>query len=162
MSNVTPFLWFDGRAEEAANFYVATFRAGGRSASITEDLRCGDAGPSPKGSVLTVSFTLDGQDFVALNGGPHYSFTPAVSFMMTCTTQTEIDYFWDALGAGGVPFACGWLNDRFGLSWQVTPAILLEYLKSSDQEASARAMKAMMGMIKLDIAQLAAAYEGNG
>ena len=158
--NLAACLWFDGKAEEAPNFYVATFKAGGRQAAITDELRCGEVGPGPVGSVLTVSFELEGRPFIALNGGPHFKFNHAVSFMVMCTTQAEIDYFWDKLQeGGGAPSECGWLTDRFGLSWQVTPAQLLEYLKSADTAASQRAMKSMMTMAKLDIATLKKAYE---
>ncbi len=164
--NLPACLWYDGRAEEAANFYVATFTAGGRQAAITDELRWGEVRPEPHkdaavGSVLTVSFELEGRPFVALNGGPHFKFTPAVSFMVLCTTQQEIDHFWTALQAdGGQPSQCGWLNDRFGLSWQVCPRQLLDMHKSPDRAAADRAMKAMMGMVKLDLASLEKAFKG--
>ena len=160
MSKIAPCLWFDGQAEEAANFYVSTFRACGQDAAIGEILRWGDVGPGPKGSVLTVEFTLAGQDFVALNGGPQYSFTPAISMMVNCADQGEVDRFWDRLGEGGTPVQCGWLTDRFGVSWQVAPTELLAMLRDPDLARSGRAMQAMMGMVKLDLAALRAAYEG--
>ena len=160
MRNIVPCLWFDGKAEEAANFYVATFTSGGRQARIVDELRHGDAGPGPKGSILTMTFELEGQTFVALNGNAQNSFTHAVSFMVNCPTQAEIDYFWGALGAGGAPVACGWLTDRYGLSWQVVPPQLLDYLKSQDEAAAERAMRAMMQMVKLDLPALEAAYRG--
>ena len=159
--NLSACLWYDGQAEEAANFYVATFKTGGRPAAITDELRWGEVGHGTPGSILTVSFELEGRPFIALDGGPHFKFNPAVSFMVMCTTQKEIDYFWDKLQeGGGLPSQCGWLNDRFGMSWQVAPAQLLEYLKSSDIAAAGRAMAAMMGMIKLDLAALTKAFEG--
>jgi predicted 3-demethylubiquinone-9 3-methyltransferase (glyoxalase superfamily) len=158
--NMMSCLWYDGRAEEAANFYVDTFKAAGRQAAITDELRWGEVGPGPAGSILTISFELEGRPFVALNGGPHFTFTPAVSFMVSCSTQKEIDYFWEKLQeGGGRPSQCGWLNDRFGLSWQVVAAPLYDFLKSSDKAASGRAMAAMMEMTKLDIAKLQAAYD---
>jgi two-component system sensor histidine kinase QseC len=159
--NLSACLWYDGQAEDAANFYVATFKAGGRQAAITDELRWGDVGPGPAGSVLTVSFELEGRPFIALNGGPHFKFNPAVSFMIVCTTQKEIDYFWETLQKdGGQPSQCGWLSDRFGLSWQVAPQQLLDYHKSADKAAAGRAMTAMMGMTKLDLAALTKAFEG--
>jgi predicted 3-demethylubiquinone-9 3-methyltransferase (glyoxalase superfamily) len=155
MFNITPFLWFDGNAEEAAQFYVSTFP----NSQIDEIVRRGDAGPGPEGSVLTVTFTLDGRPFVALNGGPHYQLTPAVSFFIYCETQDEIDNLWEKLGEGGTPLQCGWITDRFGLTWQVTPKVLLKMLADPDQEKADRVMKAMMQMVKLDIATLKRAYD---
>jgi len=161
LNNLAACLWYDGQAEEAANFYVATFTAGGRLAAITDELRWGEVGHGVPGSILTVSFELEGRPFVALNGGPNYKFNPAVSFMVMCTTQTEIDYFWDTLQqGGGQPVQCGWLTDRFGMSWQVAPPQLLGYLKSADTAAAGRAMEAMMGMVKLDLAALTKAFDG--
>lgn len=160
-ANLAACLWYDGQAEEAANFYVAIFKAGGRQAAITDELRHGEAGPGPVGSILTVGFELEGRPFIALNGGPNFKFNHSVSFMVMCTTQTEIEYFWNKLQeGGGAPSECGWLIDRFGLSWQVTPVQLLDYLKSSDTAASQRAMRSMMTMAKLDIAELKKAFEG--
>jgi len=159
--NLPACLWYDGQAEAAANFYVATFKKGGRQAAITDELRWGEVGHGVPGSILTVNFELEGRPFIALNGGPNYTLSPAVSFMVICETQHEIDYFWETLQAGGgQPSQCGWLSDRFGLSWQVAPAQLLGYLKSPDRAAADRAMTAMMGMIKLDLAALTQAYEG--
>ena len=148
---ITPFLWFDGKAEEAAKFYVSIFR----NAKITNTMHTGDAGPGPKGSVLTVTFELDGQEFVGLNGGPQYSFTPAVSFCIMCESQSEVDEYWEKLLAGGgKPVACGWLTDKYGLSWQVTPRALPMLLQDKDQAKAARVMKAMMTMVKIDVAAL--------
>ena len=147
---ITPCLWFDGKAEEAAKFYVSVFK----NAKITNTMYYGDAGPGPKGSVLTVTFEIDGQEFVGLNGGPHYSFTPAVSFFIPCDTQEEVDHYWEKLLAGGKPMACGWLSDKYGLSWQVVPRMLPILLQDKDQAKSRRVMEAMMKMIKLDIATL--------
>jgi predicted 3-demethylubiquinone-9 3-methyltransferase (glyoxalase superfamily) len=143
-SRITPFLWFDSNAEEAADFYVSVFP---NSRKLSELRNTGDA-PGPKGGVLTVSFELDGLRFTALNGGPAYQFTPAISFAVRCDTQQEIDDYWSKLTAGGKEIQCGWLVDKFGLSWQIVPARLPELLKDS------RAMQAMMKMKKLDIAEL--------
>jgi len=143
-SRITPFLWFDSNAEEAADFYVSTFP---NSRKLSELRNTGDA-PGPKGGVLTVSFELDGLRFTALNGGPVYQFTPAISFVVHCDTQPEIDNYWSKLTAGGKEVQCGWLVDKFGLSWQIVPARLPELLKDP------RAMQAMMKMKKLDIAEL--------
>ncbi len=148
MQKITPFLWFDGNAKEAAEFYVSLFP----NSRIGEILRYGDSGPGPKGAVLTVAFT-------ALNGGPHYRFTPAVSFFIRCETQYEIDTLWEKLGDGGTPLQCGWITDRFGLTWQVTPKTLLEMLADPDREKADRVTKAMMPMVKLDIATLQRAYD---
>ena len=159
MSKITPCLWFDDRAEEAAEFYVSTFRACGQDAAIGEVLRYGEGAPKPKGSVLTVAFTLAGQDFVALNGGPHYSFTPAISMTVNCGDQAEVDLFWERLCDGGTPVQCGWVTDRFGVSWQVVPTALIDMLKDPDPARSARVMQAMMGMVKLDLGALRRAYD---
>lgn len=153
---ITPFLWFDGRAEEAANWYVSIFR-NSRIGSIT---RCGAGGPGPAGSVLTVSFTLEGQEFIALNGGPMYQFSPAISFLVSCQTQAEIDELWAKLTAGGETQACGWLRDKFGVSWQITPAVLLPLLGDPDPGRAGRVMTAMQQMIKFDIQRLKDAAEG--
>lgn len=155
MSTITPCLWFDGRAEEAAEFYVAAFREGGHDAAMLDTLRVGDAGPGPKGAVLSVRFGLDGQEFVALNGGPHFTFSPAISLMVACKDQREVDWFWDRLSDGGKPGQCSWLEDRFGVSWQVVPTPLYALLQ--DQERSGPVMRALMGMTKLDLAALKAA-----
>jgi predicted 3-demethylubiquinone-9 3-methyltransferase (glyoxalase superfamily) len=159
MSNahrISTFLWFDGNAEEAVNFY-ASLIPGAKIGSIT---RNGDAGPGPKGSVLVMGFELAGQKFTALNGGPMYKFTEAISISVECETQGEIDRLWDALLDGGKAQACGWLKDRYGLSWQIVPSIMGELFSNKDPAASARAMQAMMKMVKFDIAALRRAYDG--
>jgi predicted 3-demethylubiquinone-9 3-methyltransferase (glyoxalase superfamily) len=155
MPKITPFLWFDGKAEEAANFYTSIFR----NAKIVGVMPYGEAGPQPAGSVMSVTFELEGQQFIALNGGPHFSFTPAISFFVTCETQEEVDGFWDKLSAGGEAIQCGWLRDKYGLSWQIVPAILGELLQDKNTEKSKRVMAAMLQMKKLDIAALRRAYE---
>jgi predicted 3-demethylubiquinone-9 3-methyltransferase (glyoxalase superfamily) len=156
MQKPTPNLWFDGNAEEAMNFYVSLFP----NAKVTNVVRYTEAGPGPAGSVLTVAFEINGQDFVGINGGPHYKFTPAVSFSVMCETQAEIDTLWNALLEGGAPSQCGWLTDKFGLSWQIVPKILPEYLQDKDRAKANRVMQAMLKMVKLDIAALQRAYEG--
>lgn len=158
MSTLSLCLWFDEAAEEAAAFYVETFRACGQPAALGDTMRYTEGSPRPAGSALSVGFTLAGQDFIALNGGPHFTFTPAISLFVTCADQAEIDRFWDALLVGGSPQRCGWLTDRFGVSWQVVPARLGEMLHDPDRERAGRAMQAMLGMVKLDIAALEAAY----
>jgi predicted 3-demethylubiquinone-9 3-methyltransferase (glyoxalase superfamily) len=150
MSRITPFLWFDKEAEEAAKFYVSIFP----NSRITSTARYGEAGPGAPGSVMTVGFVLDGAEFTALNAGPQFKFNEAVSFLVHCKDQGEVDYYWDKLGAGGTPNVCGWLKDKFGLSWQVTPDILLELIQDKDAAKAQRVMKAMMGMKKIDIAGL--------
>ena len=155
MQKITPFLWFDGTAEEAMNLYVSMFK----NSAIKGVSRYGDAGPGPKGTVMTASFELDGQEFVALNGGPHYSFTPAISFVINCQTQEEVDHYWDKLSAGGQEQPCGWVTDRFGVTWQVIPAVLMELLKDKDPRKSQNVMKAMCQMKKIDIAGLKLAHE---
>jgi predicted 3-demethylubiquinone-9 3-methyltransferase (glyoxalase superfamily) len=152
---ITPFLWFDGQAEEAANFYASIFD----NSRILDVARYGEVGPGKKGSVMTVSFELEGQKFVGLNGGPHYKFTPAISFYISCRTQEEVDYFWERLlESGGKPSQCGWLSDRFGVSWQVVPDALIEYLQDEDREKAQRVMQAMLQMVKIDINKLKEAY----
>ncbi|MFT3818753.1 MAG: VOC family protein [Rubrivivax sp.] len=159
---IQPCLWFDTQAEEAANFYVGVFP----DSRILSVSHYGEAGREhhgkPPGSVMAVSFTLDGQAMLALNGGPHFKFNPAVSLMINCDSQAEIDHYWNALGAGGDPAAqqCGWLADRYGLSWQVTPRDWERVMNAPDRAASQRAMQAMMQMKKLDIAALQAAFDG--
>ena len=153
---VTPFLWFNGQAEEAARFYVSLFE----NAAVTQVVRCGPAGPGPEGSVMTVAFRLAGQNFVALNGGPQFSFTEAVSFVVNCDTQAEIDALWSGLSDGGTPSHCGWLKDRYGLSWQVVPAQLPKLLSGPDAESTARVMQAMFTMDKLDLQTLRQAHAG--
>ena len=156
MKTITPCLWFDAEAEEAAEFYTGLFP----NSHILEVARYGPEGPGPEGRVMTVSFELDGREFTALNGGPQFRFTEAVSFQIPCADQAEVDRYWAALGEDGEPGPCGWIKDRFGLSWQVVPSILPELLGSQDTAASRRAMEAMLQMGKLDIAALQAAYDG--
>ena len=150
MPAITPFLWFNDNAEEAANFYVSIFP----NSRILGVSRYGDAGPGPKGSVMTVNFELDGRQFTALNGGPRYGFTPAVSLMVPCETQQEVDSYWDRLTAGGKPIQCGWLEDKYGLSWQIVPKDLFRLAQDKDPARSQRVMKAMLEMVKLDVARL--------
>lgn len=148
---ITPFLWFNTEAEEAAKFYTSIFK----DSQIIHVSRYGEGGPMPKGSAMVVNFQIEGQEFSALNGGPVYSFTPAISFYVHCTTQEEIDYYWDnLLEGGGKPEMCGWLRDKYGLSWQIVPEILGELLTSKDGDKSKRVMNAMLKMIKLDISGL--------
>ena len=156
MGKITPCLWFDTEAEEAANYYVSLFK----NSAIRQVSHYGEAGPRPAGTVLTVEFELDGQVFTALNGGPEFTFNEAISFQISCADQAEVDHFWDNLCDGGEPGPCGWLKDRYGVSWQVVPTAMLELIEDPDPERSARAMKAMMGMGKLDIAALQAAADG--
>jgi predicted 3-demethylubiquinone-9 3-methyltransferase (glyoxalase superfamily) len=156
MPKITPFLWFNDKAEEAANFYVSIFP----NSKILSVSRYGDAGPGPKGSVMTVAFELDGEPFTALNGGPNFTFTPAVSFVVHCDRQQEVDDYWAKLTAGGKPVQCGWLEDKYGLSWQIVPKVLMRLLQDKDPAKSRRVMKAMMQMVKIDIAQLEAAAVG--
>ena len=155
MRKITPFLWFDSQAEEAANLYVSIFK-NSRILSVT---RYGDAGPLPKGSVMTVSFELDGEPFVALNGGPVFKFTEAISFFVNCESQEEVDHFWEKLSVGGKESRCGWLKDKFGLSWQIVPTALPRMLQDPDAAKSKRVMEAMLKMSKLDIGLLQRAYE---
>ena len=155
MQKITPFLWFDTQAEEAMNFYTSIFK---NSQVITVN-RYGDAGPGPKGAVMTAAFSLDGQEFIALNGGPEYRFNPAISFVVNCDTQDEVDYYWDRLSAGGKEIQCGWLVDRFGVSWQIVPTILGKLVSDPDPVKSNRVMQAMLQMTKLDIAGLRRAYD---
>jgi len=150
MQKITPWLWFDTQAEEAATFYTSVFK----NSRILQVSHYGEAGPRPAGMVMTVSFELDGQEFVALNGGPEFTFTEAVSFMVTCADQAEVDYYWSALTEGGEPGPCGWLKDRYGLSWQIVPTALDELLNDPDRERAQRAMQAMLQMSKIDIAEL--------
>ncbi len=147
MQKITPFLWFDDKAEEAMNFYVSIFK-NSKTGRVT---RYGDAGPGPKGSVMSATFELGGQEFFALNGGPHFTFTPAISFFVNCETQQEVDEFWEKLSEGGEKQRCGWLKDKYGLSWQIVPSILGKLLQDKDAAKSTRVMKAMMQMDKLDI-----------
>ena len=156
MQTITPFLWFDSNAEEAAKFYTSVFK----DSKILSTARYGDAGPGPKGSVMTVSFQIGGQEFMALNGGPQFKFTEAVSFVVNCETQEEVDAYWSKLSAGGEEGPCGWLKDKFGLSWQVVPAALPKLLKDPDPAKAQRVMKAMLQMKKIEIARLKKAAEG--
>ena len=156
MQKISPFLWFDDQAEEAMNFYVATFE-NSKAGKVT---RYGDAGPGPKGSVMTASFELEGQQFTALNGGPRFKFTEAISFVVNCKTQNEVDELWAKLSEGGQTQQCDWLKDRFGLSWQIVPSVLIELLNDPDPPKSERVMQAMLQMTKIDIAKLRQAYEG--
>jgi predicted 3-demethylubiquinone-9 3-methyltransferase (glyoxalase superfamily) len=156
VQKITPFLWFDGQAENAARFYTSIFN----DAKILEVTRYGAAGPGPAGSVMTVSLQLEGQAFVALNGGPQYKFTPAISLMVTCDSQAEVDHFWAKLTAGGEEVQCGWLTDRFGLSWQVVPSRFLELIRDPDTKKTQRVIEAMLAMKKLDVARLEQAWKG--
>jgi predicted 3-demethylubiquinone-9 3-methyltransferase (glyoxalase superfamily) len=155
MQKITPFLWFDGKAEEAANFYVSVFK----NSKIVSVVRYGETGPGPKGTVMLVRFLLDGQEFLALNGGPQFAFTPAVSLVASCSTQQEVDDLWERLSTGGEKLNCGWLKDKYGLSWQVVPTILAELMQDKDAGKTNRVMQAIMGMNKLEIAGLKRAYE---
>jgi predicted 3-demethylubiquinone-9 3-methyltransferase (glyoxalase superfamily) len=150
MQKISPFLWFDTQAEDAARFYTSVFP----SSKILEIARYGAAGPRPEGTVMTVSFELNGQRFVALNGGPQLTFNEAISFQVSCESQEEVDTFWSALSDGGEEGPCGWLKDRFGLSWQVVPTVLFELLADPDRERSQRVMQAMLGMKKIQIDEL--------
>lgn len=156
MQKISTFLWFDDKAEEAANFYVSLFK----NAKVKSVSRYGEAGPGPKGSAMTVSFELEGQEFTALNGGPHYKFTPAVSLFVNCETQEEVDELWEKLSAGGRKDRCGWLQDKYGLSWQIIPTALMRLMSGPDPKKSARVMKAMLQMDKIDIRRLQQAYDG--
>ena len=156
MQKITPFLWFDHQAEEAMNFYTSVFK----EAKVGKIRRYGDAGPGAKGSVMTASFELFGQEFIVLNGGPLFQFSPATSFFVMCETQEEVDYYWKRLGEGGKPNQCGWIDDKFGVTWQIVPKMLDSVLQGSDPQKATRAMQAMMKMSKLDIQQLQDAYDG--
>lgn len=152
---ITPFLWFDDKAEEAAKFYVSLFN----DSKILSIARYDGSGPGPKGSVMTVSFQLEGQEFTALNGGPQFKFTEAISFVVNCETQQEVDYFWEKLSAGGETSRCGWLQDKYGLSWQIVPTVLFELVDEKDPKKSNRVMQALLQMDKLDINTLKRAAE---
>ena len=163
MQTITPFLWFDHEAEEAANFYVSVF-SGRRGADtdgskVLSVSRYGEAGPAPAGTVMTAQFQLDGQEFTALNGGPAHTFTEAVSFLVSCETQEEVDELWEKLSDGGEEGPCGWLKDRYGLSWQIIPTALIELLGDPDPEKLQAVMKAMLAMSKIEIAELRRAHE---
>jgi predicted 3-demethylubiquinone-9 3-methyltransferase (glyoxalase superfamily) len=155
MPRITPNLWFDTESLEAAEFYVSVFP----SSEITAVTHFNEAGPRPAGMVLTVNFTLDGQEFTAINGGPEFSFTEAVSLLVNCADQEEVDYYWAKLSEGGEEGQCGWLKDRYGLSWQVAPGGMEEMLNDPDRGRAERAMRAMLGMKKIDLAALRAAAD---
>jgi predicted 3-demethylubiquinone-9 3-methyltransferase (glyoxalase superfamily) len=157
MQKITPFLWFNGQAEEAANLYTSLFK----NSKIGNIARYGEAGPGPKGSVMSVTFQLDGQEFIALNGGPQFTFSPAVSFLVSCETQEEVDRLWEKLSEGGRTNRCGWLQDKFGLSWQIVPSVLGKMLHDQDPEKSKRVMSAMLQMEKIDIAGLERACQAH-
>ena len=154
IQKITPFLWFDHEAEEAANFYTSVFK----NSKVESVTRYGEAGPGPKGSVMTAAFELEGQKFTALNGGPSFKFTEAISFVVHCETQQEVDHYWENLSEGGKEVQCGWLKDKFGLSWQIVPNALIEILKGNDAARSQRVMQAMFQMKKIDIARLEDSY----
>jgi len=154
MQKITPFLWFNDQVEEAVNFYTKVFK----NSKVKSITRYGDAGPGPKGSVMTARFLLEGQEFVALNGGPVFTFTPAISFVVNCRTQPEIDRLWEKLSAGGEKMECGWLKDRYGVSWQIVPDILSKVLTDPDTRRTNRVMLAILKMKKLNIAKLKKAY----
>jgi predicted 3-demethylubiquinone-9 3-methyltransferase (glyoxalase superfamily) len=156
MPKITPFLWFDSKAEEAMNFYVSVFK----NSKVVGVSRYGDAGPGPKGSVMTATFELEGQRFIALNGGATFTFTPAISLFVNCETQQEVDDLWAKLSAGGREDRCGWLQDKYGLSWQIIPSTLMDLMQDKDPEKSKRVMQAMLQMVKIDIAGLKKAYAG--
>ena len=156
MQKIIPFLWFDGKAEEAMNFYVSVFK-NSRVVSVT---RYGEAGPGPKGTVMSATFQLEGQDFYALDGGPQFTFTPAISLFVNCETQEEVDELWEKLSAGGRRDRCGWLQDKYGLSWQIIPTILGKMLQDKDAGKANRVMKAMLQMDKIDMRRLKEAYAG--
>ena len=158
MQKITPFLWFDNSAEEAVNFYTSIFK----NSKIGRVTRYGDEGAEvsgqPKGTVMTVAFELEGQKFVALNGGPHFTFSPAISFVVDCETQDEVDELWEKLSEGGEKQRCAWLRDKYGVSWQIVPTVLVEMLQDKDAEKAKRVMNAMLQMDKIDIAGLKRAY----
>jgi len=155
MQKITPFLWFDNNAEEAINFYISIFK----NSKILSITRYGEAGPGKKDTVMIATFQLEGQEFIALNGGPQFKFTEAISFSVDCKTQEEVDNFWKKLSEGGEESQCGWLKDKYGLSWQIIPSILVELLQDKDPEKSKRVMNAMLQMKKIDIKTLKQAYD---
>ena len=156
MQKITPCLWFDGKAEEAARFYTSVFKKS-KMGAVT---RYGETGPGKKGSVMTVTFEIEGQEFMGLNGGPEFKFSEAISFIVHCKTQKQVDRYWDRLLKGGKPVQCGWLSDKFGLSWQIVPTILPRMMKDKDPAKTERVMNAVMKMVKLDIKALEKAYKG--
>jgi len=163
MQTITPFLWFDHQAEEAANFYVSVFSkrrgAAPGGSKVLNVSRYGEAGPAPAGTVMTASFQLEGQEFTALNGGPAHHFTEAISFLVSCESQEEVDELWEKLSDGGEEGPCGWLKDRYGLSWQIIPTALMELLGDPDPQKAQAVMKVMLEMSKIEIAELRRAYE---
>ena len=154
MQKIRPFLWFDSNAEEAVNFYTSIFK----NSKIVNTMLCGDAGPGPKGTILTIAFELEGHEFIALNGGTQFQFTPAISFFVNCETQEEVDELWEKLSSQGELQGCGWVKDKFGISWQIIPSALIDMLQDDDPQKSARVMKAMLQMEKIDIQALQRAY----
>lgn len=156
MQKITPFLWFDGQAEEAANFYVSVFK----NSKVTNIMRVGDAGPGPKGSALVVGFEIESVTFSALNGGPNFKFNEAISFVVHCESQQEVDYYWSKLSEGGKEIQCGWLKDKFGVAWQIVPTAFFKLVADPDPAKVARVMAAMMKMVKFDIAALERAAKG--
>jgi predicted 3-demethylubiquinone-9 3-methyltransferase (glyoxalase superfamily) len=156
MQKITPFLWFDGKAEEAMNFYVSVFK----NSKVVRVSRYGGGGPGPRGTVMSATFQLEGQDFHALNGGPQFAFTPAISFFVNCETQQEVDELWEKLSEGGKKERCGWLKDKYGLSWQIIPSVLGKMLSDKDPAKAGRVMQAMLQMDKIDIGGLQKAYDG--
>jgi len=157
LQKITPFLWFDDNAEEAVNFYTSIFK----NSQIGSVTRYGEAGPRPEGMVMIVTFQLEGLEFTALNGGPEHKFTPAISLLVNCDTQQEVDELWEKLSAGGEEIACGWLTDKYRLSWQIVPTVLGELMQDKDPEKVQRVTKAMLQMTKIDIKTLQEAYEQN-
>ncbi|RPI34108.1 MAG: VOC family protein [Chloroflexota bacterium] len=155
MQKITPYLWFDHQAEEAVNFYTSIFK-NSKIGSIT---RYGEEGPGPQGTIMLATFQLEGQEFIALNGGPQFTFSPAISFVVNCETQDEVDEYWEKLSEGGEKQMCGWLQDKFGVSWQIVPTALGELMNDEDAEKSRRVMQALLQMDKIDIARLRQAYE---
>jgi predicted 3-demethylubiquinone-9 3-methyltransferase (glyoxalase superfamily) len=155
MQKITPFLWFDGKVEEAVTFYTSIFK----DSKIVSMSRYGEAGPGTKGTVMSATFQLAGQQFMALNGGPQFTFSPAISFFVNCETQEEVDELWEKLSEDGQEQQCGWLTDKFGLSWQIVPSILGELLGDKDAEKARKVMEAMLKMVKIDVAALRRAYE---
>ena len=156
MKQIAPFLWFDDKAEEAVDFYISIFK----NSKVLTVTRYGKAGPRPEGTVMVVKFHLNGQEFCALNGGPQYAFTPAISFYVDCETQQEVDELWAKLSEGGQIVQCGWLKDKYGLSWQIVPSVLIEMLQDKDPAKAERVMKAMLQMKKIEIKGLKQAYDG--
>lgn len=154
MNRITPFLWFDDKAEEATNFYLSIFK----NSRMLDIVKIGEEGPAPTGSVMYTQFLLDGQEFMALNGGPYFTFSPAISFFVNCETQAEVDRYWEKLSEGGEKGQCGWLKDKYGLSWQIVPNGINDYLHGRDIAGSKRAMEAMLKMSKLDLEALKKAY----